>query len=89
MKVSNMTGRSGREIPNQFIIIGDNGEYFQSYQSIIAYKEWGTGTITLDIKDWNYSRTTSKYRCIFLNESTKETQAKIDSGEYKLADLNK
>ena len=34
------------------------------------------------------SRTTAKYRNQFLDESTKETQAKIDSGEYILTDLN-
>ena len=39
-------------------------------------------------KYWNYSVTTSKYRNQFLNETTKETQAKINSGEYKLVDLN-
>ena len=44
--------------------------------------------IVLDKTYWNYSVTTSKYRNQFLNESTKETQAKINSGEYKLVDLN-
>ena len=80
---------------NQFIITENNGnEIFQSYDSIIAKKSsWAmnTGTedrIELDPK-WNYSKTTSKYRRIFLDgETTKETQAKIDSGEYILTDLN-
>jgi len=44
--------------------------------------------ITLDVNYWDYSKTTSKYRNEFLGESTKETKAKIKSGEYKLADLN-
>ena len=44
--------------------------------------------IVLDKTYWNYSITTSKYRNQFLGESTKETQAKINSGEYKLVDLN-
>jgi len=47
-----------------------------------------TGGVILDKKYWNYSKTTSKYRNKFLNETTKETQAKIDSGEYVLKDLN-
>ena len=42
----------------------------------------------LDKKYWNFSNTTSKYRNKFLNETTKETIAKIKSGEYKLVDLN-
>ena len=81
---------------NQFIITDDNGnEYFQSYETIVAKKSsWAmdTGTedrIELDLK-WNYSKTTSKYRRIFLDgETTKETQAKIDSGDYILTDLNR
>ena len=42
----------------------------------------------LDSRCWNYSKTTSKYRNIFLGETTKETQSKIDRGEYKLTNLN-
>ena len=37
--------------------------------------------VVLDKTYWNYSVTTSKYRNQFLNESTKETQAKINSGD--------
>ena len=37
---------------------------------------------------WDYSVTTGKYRNIFLGEKKAETQAKIDSGEYILTDLN-
>ena len=80
---------------NQFIITENNGnEIFQSYDSIIAKKSlWamGTGTedrIELDQNYWDYSKTTSKYRNKFLDETTKETQAKIKSGEYILTDLN-
>ena len=46
------------------------------------------GQILLDKNKWDYSRTTGKYRNRFLNETKKETQAKIDSGEYVLTDLN-
>ena len=44
--------------------------------------------IYLDSHYWNYSKTTAKYRNQFLNETTKETQKKIDSGEYILTNLN-
>ena len=75
-------------------------ETFQSYNSVIAVKTiWpheavkGHGgkevEIQLDKTYWNYSVTTDKYRNLFLGETKKETQAKIDSGEYKLVDLNK
>ena len=72
--------------PNQCIIYTDKGQLFQSYDSIIVKIE--NGIVTLDEKYWAYSVTTSKYRNQFLCETKKETQAKIDSGEYKLDDLN-
>ena len=42
----------------------------------------------LDREKWDYSKTTGKYRNQFLGETKAETQKKIDSGEYMLADLN-
>ena len=91
MKVKNMTSNSGNSIANQFVITDDDGsEYFQSYQSIIAKKPngWVKFKILIDEKYWDYSVTTGKYRNQFLNENKKETQAKIDSGEYILTNLN-
>ena len=91
MKVKNMTSNSGNSIANQFVITDDNGnEYFQSYQSIIARRPNSLvkSRISIDEKYWDYSVTTGKYRNQFLGETKKETQAKIDSGEYILADLN-
>ena len=65
-------------------------EIFQSYKSVIAVKTvWQDRTdIELDGTYWNYSVTTGKYRNMFLNETKKETEAKIKSGEYKLVNLN-
>ena len=94
MKVSNFWG-----VPNQFLITEEGRgalgnftkrETFLSYKSIIAViTRWPDETITeLDETYWNYSKTTSKYRSLFLGETTKETQAKIKSGEYKLKNLN-
>lgn len=76
------------EVPNQFIIETAQGEIFQSYKSIIAIKKTN-GKIVLDAQTWDFSNTTGKYRNKFLNETKKETEAKIKSGEYKLMDLNK
>jgi len=87
VSVRNVTSNtSGREVPNQFIITTPEGEYFQSYETIIAFI--GQGKVVLDRKSWNYSLTTGKYRNKFLGETKKETERKIASGEYKLADLN-
>jgi hypothetical protein len=87
MHVSNMVNNNGNTVPNQFEITNNGRTYFQSYKSIIACKNF-SGKIELDSYYWNYSRTTSKYRNIFLGETTKETQKKINSGEYLLTDLN-
>lgn len=99
MKVRNMTSSSGRQVANQFIIT-DKGrgalgnflerEVFQSYDSIIAVRTvWSDRIqIELDLHKWDYSHTTGKYRNQFLGESKRETQKKINSGEYQLADLN-
>lgn len=86
MKVQNMTGRTGREVANQFIIEDKGIRYFQSYNSVIVMD---TGKqITLDERYWDYSVTTGKYRNEFLGENKAETQRKIDEGLYKLANLN-
>lgn len=86
MKVSNIVNNRGNIVANQFLIIDGNKTYFQSYRSIIVKIE--NGQIMLDPVYWNYSRTTSKHRSTFLNESTKETQRKIESGVYIFENLN-
>ena len=89
IKVKNMTSnRSGRPVANQFIIYTSEGKYFQSYDSIIAFKD-NEGNVTLDDYTWDYSRTTSKYRNEFLGEYIADTRSKIESGEYKLENLNR
>lgn len=80
--VRNMQSSRGNDVPNQFIIFTSDGTYFQSYDSIIA-KIDNENNVTLG-KDWNYSKTTGKYRNQFLGESLAETRKKIKSGEYKI-----
>lgn len=88
VKVENMTSkRSGREVPNQFRIFTDKGVYFQSYSTVIAFKP-SQGKLQLDADKWNYSVTTAKYRNEFTGLTTKETEARIKSGEIELVDLN-
>ena len=88
IKVRNMFSPSGNQVANQFIIETARGKYFQSYRSIIAFINNKTGKVTLDNYYWDYSRTTGKYRNEFLGEYIEDTRAKINSGEYKLANLN-
>ena len=101
MRVRNVCSeRTGTSVANQ-VIITDEGrgslgnfkkrETFQSYNSVIAIRTvWGDGTrVELDQEKWDYSVTTGKYRNAFLNETKRETERKIKSGEYKLVNLNK
>ena len=99
MKVQNMTSSNGNKVANQFIITEEGHgalgnfkirETFQSYDSVIAIRTvWEDKTeIVLDRETWDYSVTTGKYRNQFLNEGIADTRKKIESGEYKLADLN-
>lgn len=81
-----MRSNNGNQVPNQFIIDLGMDSYFQSYDSIIVAKVDGINT--LDETYWDYSRTTGKYRNLFLGENKAETLRKIKSGEYKLGNLN-
>lgn len=74
-------------VKNQFLIIIDEGVYFKSYDTIIAFID-NKGKITLDEDKWDYSVTTSKYRNKFTGLTTQETKKKIESGEIRLRDLN-
>ena len=91
IKASNIISDKGNPITNQIIITDKkkDTETFQSYNSIIVIKDYKKGKTTLDNYYWNFSRTTSKYRNLFLNETTKETVKKVKDGIYKLANLNK
>ncbi len=96
MKVRNMTNSNGNKVANQFIITDQNTTYFQSYETVIAKvvcrldanSDEDYTSVYLDCDTWDYSKTTSQYRNIFLGETKKETEAKIKSGEYTLANLN-
>ena len=90
IRVQQMTSpRTGGTVANQFIIRTPKGTYFQSYNSIIAFKPNDNRRTQLDAYYWDYSRTTGKYRNQFLNEGIAETRAKIESKEYLLTNLNK
>ena len=87
MKVSNMVSNSGNKIANQFEILTDTARFFQSYNSIIAKIDYDNN-ITLDSHYWDYSKTTSKYRNMFLNMTTNDIKKDIKLGNIKLDNLN-
>ena len=71
-RVENMVSNKGNKIANQFVIYTDNGSIFQSYNSTIVKLD--SGKTYLDINKWDYSKTTGKYRNIFLNEKKKKSE---------------
>lgn len=91
-KVTNLKSpRTGNPVANQFVIKLDDGYYFQSYETVIAYMplNYNQESIILD-PDWAYSVTTLKYLKQFLgiNESKKRIEKLIDLGIYKVESLN-
>ena len=88
IKVTQMeSSRSGRPVPNQFIVTCPEGQYFQSYNSVIAFVA-NDGATILDEYKWDYSATTNKYRSQFLGEDTPTTRKKISAGLYQTGELN-
>ena len=67
---------------NHVVVKTNEREVLFSYSTEIASK-YVDGTVTLT-DSWDYSRTTSKFRNQFLNETTSDTRAKLLSGEYSL-----
>ena len=62
MRVTNLTSpRTDKPVANQYAITGDGGEYFQSYDSVIAHLTTGENGLLLVSDDYNYSNTTSRY----------------------------
>lgn len=88
VKVNNMENAKGNIVANQFIVRANDGTYFQSYSSVIAFRSNNDGKVYLDSDYWNYSITTGKYRNIFLGEDIVATRKKVASGEYVLTNLN-
>lgn len=78
--------RSGRPVANQFVIETPHGEYFQSYNSIVAFKPRSGDDRIVFGSDWNYSRTTSKYLHLFLishgiNLTSEQKKRAVQEGE--------
>ena len=79
-KVCNLSSpRSGRDVPNQYNLIHENGIAFQSYGSLIAVLMNGYLYLT-DYHD--YSNTTSKYATEWTGYTTKERRAGLESGKF-------
>ena len=83
LKVKNLEYK-GRQVPNQFLIEytenGNEYQIFQSYSSMII--KWENGGIVEVGKNWDYSKTTGKYRN-FLTNTTKKEFEKMLKEEFE------
>lgn len=72
---------NGRNVPNQFEIYyeKDNKSYkvFQSYSSMII--KWENGRIIEIGNNWDYSRTTGKYRNLLTRTTKKEFEKMLEN----------
>ena len=94
LNVKNFTSeRTGKAIPNQFIITDGKGTTtFKSYNSIIAEQRGVAGgydDVIIFGKDYNYSATTSKYLNRFLEmlgykeiANSKDREKAIEKGMF-------
>ena len=80
MKVTSMAN-------NQYIIEHNGVTYFQSYGVIVAKKS--KGKTILDKDYYEYSRTTIKYRNMFLGLLSASVKEAIRDGKITLGKLNK
>ena len=62
---------------NQFEVYTDEGVYFQSYDSVVAFKPNNSEEKIRVGVDWDYSRTTMKYVGQFLDQNTAKTRKDI------------
>ena len=72
---------------NQYIIEHNGVTYFQSYDVIVAKKS--KGKTILDKDYYEYSRTTIKYRNMFLGMLSASVKESIRDGKITLGKLNK
>ena len=93
-KVYNLTSpRTGNPVPNQFVVVENGIKYFKSYKTIIARVK--NGAITLDKNKWDFSKTTVKYLCEFLQSinincyGINDVREAIANNKLQLANLNR
>lgn len=84
MIINNMKSNKGRTVPNQYVIRLDNCDVFQSYETVIAIRDYDLDEVYLNKEYYDYSKTTSKYRNKYLELTTKEIEQKIKSKEFVL-----
>lgn len=97
-QITQLINRNGNGAVNQFVIHEDNGDIaFQSYSSRVCEirKTSQFDAIIVLGYDWDYSRTTMKHLCIFLEDNGFDLHSKADiekalkhSEQYGYVELN-
>ena len=88
LKIMNLQTDGGNFAPNQFVIFTNEGRWFQSYTSMIAFVPKDGGKIQLG-SDYDYSRTTMKYLCRFLRvDSINDVRDMLNTSRAVRADLD-
>lgn len=79
-KVKNLLSpKTGKAVPNQFVISCKDRTIFQSYETLIAVAMHDIKTVR--VMDKYYSRTTSKYTNEFLYQYRNYTVIRVDNLE--------
>ncbi len=75
---------NGNQAKDQFDLYFENAQVFQSYASIICiiFDDPDEKIVVGD--DWDYSRTTAKYRKEFMRGNKKEIELQIKNGDIIL-----
>jgi hypothetical protein len=87
ISVSQLINDKNNPAANQFVIVGEQGVYFQSYDSVIAQKNNNDGKIYLS-PSWDYSKTTLKHLYIFLRDYTRFSVNSKKDVEYNIKNGN-
>ncbi len=91
--IKQLQNRTGRTVANHFVVEGATleekgieyeGSLFVSYDTNIAFITSGS-KLFLDENKWDYSRTTSKYLNIFLEQNC---FSRVDKKDAEKIDLN-
>lgn len=81
MNVTQMINDKGNAAVNQFVITTDEGQYFKSYDTLIAFKP-RCGATPVITSSWCASATTMKHLKLFLgcSLSKAQIQSRINTG---------
>ena len=89
VKIEPLRTTRGGVARNHYVIYTEDGKYLSSYGRIVVYIPNDPSEKTaLDKNFYDFSKTTSTYRNIFLKIPSPSVRASIDKGMFLLTNLN-